>query len=160
MTERFKLESTPEISPEEKEKQKFWDDEIREWMAMQGDKVSAAKKSRDEIIKILYNNLNGWLPFTHKSSFAGAYRDPKGDLYYKNVPEEIPPGEIEDSEKKIRDIDAYLEEHHLMDEARAIAEQQAGTQDKALSKGEVHEFFADLYYAMRKKGYSKQDLSA
>lgn len=155
MTERFKLESVPEISPEEKEKQKFWDEEIRDWMAMQHDKVSAAKKSRDEIIGIIYNNLNGWLPFVTKGTFTGSHRDPDGFLYYKGDPETV-----EHSERMIKDIDAYLEENHLMDMARAISEQQANKTEKILSKGEIREFFADLYYAMRKKGYSKQDLSA
>jgi hypothetical protein len=176
MPERFKpnpFEAAAERDREEE--RKFWDDEIKGWQERQSDKTRKTRMSDEEIRRDIYNNTHGWLPAKTKGSFVGTKRDPDSLASYQSSDD---PKQIEEAERLINDVDAYIEQNGLQDFVRVYATQSAGkaeaimkafesgkvtkeeTWEKTITEGEIQEMMEDLYRAMRKKGYSRALLAS
>lgn len=168
MPERFKPESPFAPTPEQAEEAKFWEQEIAAWMISEKrDKVPA--KVRDEI----RNNFAGWLPPTPVTGIPGAFRRENSDMAsFKSTN----PKRVELGVRLSADLDAYLDEHGLRERAREVSElvsknnarliELAAKMDmqgmrsfKPEQQEEIAQFFDALYYAMRKKGYTRDELA-
>lgn len=151
----------------EAEEAAFWKKEIDEWVAKRQD--DGYKNSpEDKIYNDLVNNIHGWVNVPEGlGSFYGAKRTAASLEYYKENPEKL-----EEIKRLMKDVDAYIEANNLGDYALGLAEQQV-EQARAYNEmfrtrnpkaieglktyvtdGERLEFKKDLYYAMRRKGYS------
>ena len=174
MSERPKLESHYPATFENKERERFWDGEIENWQNNQIDKTRRDKMTRDQIIRDIYNNLPGWLPFEYAGSFVGAHRDPEGFMYYKN---DRDTEGVSFGDRLSADIDEYVEKNKLAKLVHAIAFQNMGqrmaieqafakgtnmkdvTWAKTLTESEIQEFMEDLYQYLRKKGYTRTEIA-
>lgn len=163
MKERFPgAEQRP--SAEELEK-KFWDEEIKAWSEEYKGPID--KMTEEEIKTKLYNNIKKWLPGDGRSSMFGSERL---ELKHLKGPEK------KEALKLIADIDKYLAEYNLLPLVKGMEAQYrenrevvskaqiAGTHvtewpEARLTHGELVEFYADLYYAMRVKGYPRKFLN-
>lgn len=131
------------------------------------------EKPDNQLYNEMINNLPMWLPPVSEGGTFGANRREEMMEMLQETPEKQ-----ETALALIKDIDAYLDENDLRERAKQIAEQSARNQkllskaskeafekndptivrdvelDFTISEKEILEFKKDLYYAMRKKGYS------
>ncbi|MCK9360888.1 hypothetical protein M0Q28_01525 [Patescibacteria group bacterium] len=170
MSEKFKPAAsesfTSRADREEREEKEFWKTELEDMLSNKDE--SFRKKPLKELYGWVYNNLPQWLP-PSADSYLGSHRNPDFDVYYKS--KGTPRKAMLANEKMIADIDAYIEANNLMDMVRAIAQQkyrrspqpEAGKRyeppEKILTDGEIQQFYMDLYYALRRKGHSRQQIS-
>ncbi|MCC6564057.1 hypothetical protein IT087_04145, partial [Candidatus Uhrbacteria bacterium] len=153
---------------EAKEEKAFWDKEVAAWRARQtaspADTERAKSAPRSEAERRVYNNLSQWLP-PAADSVAGSHRTQDFGMHYADGSD---PEYAAASERLVHDIDAYLEANNLMGFVDALRKQQYRRSsetfkggkfipaEKLITGGEIHEFFKDLYYAMRKRGHSHE----
>lgn len=174
MSERPKFETRYPSSFENKERERFWDGEIEAWQERQLDKSRKDSMTRDQIIRDIYNNLPGWLPFEYPGSFVGAHRDEDGFMYFKND-ENV--DRVSLGERICRDVDEYVKKNDLEKMVHAIAFQNMGqrmaieqafakgtnmkdvTWAKTLTDAEIQEFMEDLYQYLRSKGYTRAEIA-